>query len=73
MFNEQGEVPKIFIMPWTDHHSLFFLSKIQFLGKLKFDIKQLKVKKFIKYVWQLVISNSSATLEVPSLRPCFSI
>ena len=36
-----------------------------------FDVKQLKIKKFIKYIWQLIISTSNATLEVPSLRPCY--
>ena len=30
------------------------------------------MNKFIKYIWQLIISTSNATLEVPSLRPlCF--
>ena len=35
-----------------------------------FNVKQLKMNEFIKYIWQLIISNSNATLEVPSLRPC---
>ena len=28
------------------------------------------MNKFIKDIWQLIISNSNATLEVPSPRPC---
>ena len=27
------------------------------------------MNEFIKYIWQLTISTSNATLEVPSLRP----
>ena len=50
-------------------------------GKQKFDMKQLeyeqfmfnfkhlKMNKFIKYIWQLIISTSNTTLVVPSLRP----
>ena len=34
-----------------------------------FNVKQLKMNKFIKYTWQLIISTSNATLEVPSLGP----
>ena len=33
------------------------------------NVKQLRMNKFIKYILQLIISTSSATLEVPSLRP----
>ena len=29
----------------------------------------LKINKFIKSMWQVIISNSNAALEVPSLRP----
>ena len=39
-----------------------------FGGKQKFKIKQLKLKKFIKYVLQLIITTLNATFEVPSLR-----
>ena len=35
-----------------------------------FNVKQLKMNKFIKYIWSLIISTLNATLEVPSLRPC---
>ena len=31
--------------------------------------KQLKMNKFTKYAWQLIISIFNATAEVPSLRP----
>ena len=34
-----------------------------------FNVKQFKMNKFIKYIWQLIIRTSNATLEVPSLRP----
>ena len=40
------------------------------MNNFMFNIKQLKMKKFIKYIWQLIISNSNATLEVPSIRLC---
>ena len=30
----------------------------------------MKSKKFIKYIWQLIISVSNATFEIPSLRSC---
>ena len=36
-----------------------------------FNVKQLKMNKFIKYIWQLIFSTSNARPEVPSLRPCF--
>ena len=32
------------------------------------NVKQLKMNEFIKYIWQLIISTSNATLEIPSLR-----
>ena len=38
------------------------------MNKFISDVKQLKINKFIKSSWQLIISNSNATLEVPSLR-----
>ena len=38
-------------------------------AKLMFNVKQLKMNKFIKYIWQLIISTSNATLKLPSLRP----
>ena len=34
-----------------------------------FNVKQLKMNKFTKYTWQLIISTLNATLEVPALRP----
>ena len=34
-----------------------------------FNVKQLKRNKFIKCIWQLIISTSSATLEAPLLCP----
>ena len=37
------------------------------MNKIMFNVKQLKMSKFIKYIWQLIISNSNVTLEVPSL------
>ena len=40
------------------------------MNKFISDIKQLKINKFIKFIWQLIISTSNATLDVPSLRPC---
>ena len=36
------------------------------MNNFMFNVKQLKMKKCI---WQLIISTSNATLEVPSLRP----
>ena len=43
------------------------------MNNFMFNVKQLKMddlyKLFIKYIWQLINSNSNATLEVPSLRP----
>ena len=35
-----------------------------------FSVKQLKINKFIKYIWKLIISTSNATLEVSSLHSC---
>ena len=66
---------------------LFFRSllpaKDMIFGKLKFDVKQLKMNKFIfnvvkqlkmkkliKSIRQFIISTSNATLEVPLLCPC---
>ena len=47
---------------------LLCLQKTTFFGgKQKFKIKQLKLKKFIKYVLQLIITTLNATFEVPSL------
>ena len=40
------------------------------LNKFIFDVKQLKMNKFIKSISQLIVSTLNATLEVPSLRPC---
>ena len=41
------------------------------MNNFMFNVKQLKMNKFINYIWQLIISTPNATLEVPSLRPCF--
>ena len=38
------------------------------MNKIMFNVKQLKMGKFIKYIWQLIINNSNVTLEVPSLH-----
>ena len=48
---------------------LFCLRKRYLFKKEKFDIIQLFLKKYLKHVWQLIISTSNATLEVSSLRP----
>ena len=48
--------------------SLLPANKVYF-QKTKFDIKQLKLKKPLKHVWQLTISTSNSTLEVPLLHP----
>ena len=37
------------------------------------NVKQLKMSKFIKYIWHLIISTSNATLEVSSLHPPWAI
>ena len=34
-----------------------------------FNVKQLKMNKFIKYIRQLIIGNSDATLEIASFPP----
>ena len=36
-----------------------------------FNVKELKISKFIKSIWQLITSTSNATLEVPLPRPCY--
>ena len=48
-----------------------FISDVKRLKMSKFisDVKRLKMNKFIQSVWQLIISTSHATLEIPSLRP----
>ena len=51
----------------------FVLAKDMFFGKQKFDVKQLKMNKFIKSIWQVIISTSNTTLDVASLRPCMFI
>ena len=38
-----------------------------------FNVKKLKMNEFIKYIWQLIISTSNDTLEVPLLCPCAAI
>ena len=40
------------------------------MDNFMFNVKQLKMNEFKKYIWQLIISTSNATLEVLSLRPC---
>ena len=39
------------------------------MNHFMFNVKQLKMNESIKYIWQLIISISNATLEVPSLHP----
>ena len=34
------------------------------ISKFLFNVKQLKMSKLIKYIWQMIISTSNATLEV---------
>ena len=36
-----------------------------------FNVKQLNMNKFIKNIYQLIISTLNATLEVPLLRPLY--
>ena len=40
------------------------------MSKFICDVKQLKMNKFIKSIWHLIISTSNATLDVPLLLPC---
>ena len=49
---------------------MFCLLKIYLFEKQKFDINQLMLKKVLKHVWQLTISTSNASLEVPLLHSC---
>ena len=37
------------------------------MNKFTFDLKQVKMNRLMKSILQLIISTSSATLEVPSL------
>ena len=46
------------------------LANGMFFGKQKFNVKPMKMSKFRKSTWQLIISTSNSTLEVPLLRPC---
>ena len=39
------------------------------MNKFVFNVKRLKMNKFIKYILQLIISTSNATLEVPRYVP----
>ena len=41
------------------------------MNKFMFNVKQLKMNEFIKYISQLIICTSNATLEVLSLHPWF--
>ena len=40
------------------------------MNNFMFNFKELKINEFVKYIWQLIISTSNATFEVPSLRLC---
>ena len=40
------------------------------LNKFIFDVKQLKMNRFIKSISDLIISTSNATLGAPLLRTC---
>ena len=40
------------------------------MNNFMFNVKQLTMNEFVKYIWELTISTSNATLEVLSLRPC---
>ena len=42
------------------------------MSNFMFNVKQLKMNEFIKYIWQLIIiiSTSNATLEFTSLHLC---
>ena len=51
------------------HKKPFYSACERFFGKQRFDVKQQKINKFIKSMWQLIISTSIVTLEVHSLRP----
>ena len=39
------------------------------MNKFISDVKQLRMNKFIKSIWQLIIKTSNAALQIPSLRP----
>ena len=39
------------------------------MNNFMFNVKQLKMNQFIKYIWQLIIITSNATLEVPRYAP----
>ena len=39
------------------------------MNRFMFNVEKLKMNNFIKYFWQLIISTSNDTLDVPSLRP----
>ena len=43
------------------------------MNNFMFNVKQFKMNKFIKYIWQLIISTSNDTLVVSSLRPWYTI
>ena len=49
------------------------MAKNSFVGEVTFNVKQLKMSKVIKSIWQLVISTSNPTLQVPLLCPCMCI
>ena len=34
-----------------------------------FNVKELKINKFIKYIWQFIISTLNVTLEYPRYSP----
>ena len=53
---------------WFSENKSLTSNKLK-INKFMFEVKQLKMDKLIKYIWQLIISTSNATLEVPSLCP----
>ena len=40
------------------------------MNNFMFNVKHWQMNEFIKYTWQLIVTTSNATLQVPSLRPC---
>ena len=40
------------------------------MNNFLFNVKQLKMNKSVKHIWQLIISTSNTTLEVPPLCSC---
>ena len=44
-------------------------AKVDLFEKQKIDFKQLKPKKYLKHIWQLIIRTSNVALEVSLQRP----